>query len=666
MTLHIHEGAYGLYFSLAYSTELFLPETIAGMMRHFKNLLEAIVADPEGRIGALPMLEAQEGSLGKVSEQAVRPANRYEHFGRQEIEQSITARFAQQVRQAPESVAVRSLSSQWSYRELDERSDQIAWSLVRGSGGDEQHIGLLLEHDAPMIAATLGVLKSGKAYVPLDGGYPAGRLTAMIADAGVRTIISDAANAALAQELSAAGILVRTVAELEAAAEGEQPLALGRAEATAYLLYTSGSTGEPKAVTQSQRNVLHHIASYTNSLHLGAGDRLLLIASLGVDAAVQDIFGALLNGATVCPFDVRRNELGALARWMAEEEITVFHGTPSLYRYFVAALSEQQQQRWSFPKLRLVVLGGEKVVPSDLELYREHFEPGCLLVNGYGLSESTVSLQCFFDMAYENAGRAVPIGNPVEETEVWLLNAQGDPGQVCGEIALASPYLAEGYWGRAELSAAAFGPDPHNPKGRIYRTGDLGRLLPSGMIEFIGRRDFQLKIRGYRVECQEIELLLAKHPEVAQAAVLPRQNERGEPELIGYVVPRSERALSSRELREFAAQWLPTYMVPQLIVSLEKMPLTPSGKINRKALPLPEDLAGIPPTAMSLRALPPSRLLSRSGANCSKCSSRAFTIISLSAVGTRFWPPGWSPASGAPSMSSCLCAQSSKDQPSPH
>ncbi len=155
--------------------------------------------------------------------------------------------------------------------------------------------------------------------------------------------------------------------------------------------------------------MLHHIASYTNSLHLSAGDRLLLIASLGVDAAVQDIFGALLNGATVCPYDVRSNELGALAQWMAQEEITVFHATPSLYRYFVAALGEQPG-RWSFPKLRLVVLGGEKVVPSDLELYKEHFEPGCLLVNGYGLSESTVSLQCFFDMAYENAGGSIPIG----------------------------------------------------------------------------------------------------------------------------------------------------------------------------------------------------------------------------------------------------------------
>ena len=380
---------------------------------------------------------------------------------------------------------------------------------------------------------------------------------------------------------------------MEAASGGEQ-LPLGSPEASAYLLYTSGSTGEPKAVTQSHRNVLHHIASYTNSLHISAEDRLLLVASLGVDAAVQDIFGALLNGATVCPFDVRSNELGALAQWIAEEEITVFHATPSLYRYFVAALGEQPG-RWSFPKLRLVVLGGEKVVPSDLELYKEHFEPGCLLVNGYGLSESTVSLQCFFDMAYENAGGSIPIGTPVEETEVLLLNAQGEPGQVCGEIAMASAYLAPGYWRRPELTAAAFLPDPQSPGRRIYRTGDLGRLLPSGLIEFIGRRDFQLKIRGYRVECQEIELLLSKHEQVAQAAVLPHQNERGEPELIGYVVPRAERSLSSRELREFAAQWLPTYMVPQAILMLEKMPLTASGKIDRKALPLPEDLPGTAP-----------------------------------------------------------------------
>ena len=411
--------------------------------------------------------------------------------------------------------------------------------------------------------------------------------------------------------------------------EREQ-LALGSAEGSAYLLYTSGSTGEPKAITQSHRNVLHHIASYTNSLHLSAGDRLLLIASLGVDAAVQDIFGALLNGASVCPYDVRRNELGALAQWMAQEEITVFHATPSLYRYFVGALGEQPG-RWSFPKLRLVVLGGEKVVPSDLERYKEHFAPGCLLVNGYGLSESTVSLQCFFDMAYENVGGSIPIGSAVEETEVLLLNAQGDPGQVCGEIALASPYLAQGYWRRPELTAAAFRADRQSPGRRIYRTGDLGRLLPSGLIEFVGRRDFQLKIRGYRVECQEIEVLLSKHEQVAQAAVLPLQNERGEQELIGYVVPRAKDSLSARELREFAAQWLPTYMVPQAILFLEKMPLTPSGKIDRQGLPLPEDLPGTAPQSYVAPGTPTQATLAEIWSELLKRDKLGFTTTSLNA-----------------------------------
>ncbi len=233
--------------------------------------------------------------------------------------------------------------------------------------------------------------------------YPVGRLAKIIADAQVRTIISDEANAALAQELSAAGISVLRLAELEAAAAGE-PLRSGQRRGTAYLLYTSGSTGEPKAITQSHRNVLHHIASYTNSLHLKRrGPALADCLFGGGRRRAGHLWGpAQWSHACVPTTCAATNSVPSPNGW-PQEEITVFHATPSLYRYFVAALGEQPG-RWSFPKLRLVVLGGEKVVPSDLELYKEHFEPGCLLVNGYGLSESTVSLQCFFDMAYENAG----------------------------------------------------------------------------------------------------------------------------------------------------------------------------------------------------------------------------------------------------------------------
>ena len=269
LTLYIREGAFGLYFRWPTAPSCFCRRPSRRMMRHFENLLEAIVADPEGRIGALPMLEAEERQPGQ-GQRASGSASQSLRALCPRGDRAIDCRRALPSRCArlPRALRCAARSCQWSYQELDERSEQIARASSAALGGDEQHIGLLLEHDAPMIAAALGVLKAGKAYVPLDGAYPAGRLTAMIADAQVRTIISDEANAALAQELSAAGISVLRLAELEAAAEGEQPLPLGSAEATAYLLYTSGSTGEPKAITQSHRNVLHHIASYTNSLHL--------------------------------------------------------------------------------------------------------------------------------------------------------------------------------------------------------------------------------------------------------------------------------------------------------------------------------------------------------------------------------------------------------------
>ena len=588
LTLYIREGDYGLYLSLAYSTELFLPATIERMMRHFQILLEAIAADPEEHIGALPMLASEERTSRKVSDQRVRPTNPYVHFTREDIEQSLAARFGKQVQKAPDRIALQSASCRWTYKELDRRSNNIAHGILRRCAEEEQRVALLFEHDAPMIAATLGVLKSGKAYVPLDPAYPVARLARMIEDSQTHTIITDEANKSLAQELAVEGVAILHFADLESRHVSEE-VALGSADAIAYLLYTSGSTGEPKAITQSHRNVLHHIRSYTNSLHICAEDRLLLVASLGVDAAVQDIFAALLNGATLCPYDIRGNELSALADWMANEEISIYHSTPSLYRYFVAALSERP---WTFPKLRLIVMGGEKVVPSDIELYKKHFEPGCIFVNGFGLSESTVTLQCLFDTHYENAGSSIPIGNPVEDTDVLLLNAQGDAGQVCGEIAIRSAYLAQGYWRLPELTAAAFLPDPQTPERRIYRTGDLGRLLPNGMIEFLGRRDFQVKIRGYRVECGEIEVALSKHPEVSGAAVVPRQNAMGEQDLIAYIVPRPDTSISSRQLRDFATTILPSYMVPQAILILEKMPLTSSGKINRKALPVPEDALG--------------------------------------------------------------------------
>ena len=575
-----------LRIDLVYNSDLFEAATIERMLERFEVLLEAIVADPEKEIGGLALLTAEDRREFTVQDNCVQPTNSFARFAPGDLEQSIPARFAKQVQKDPDRMAVETPAFRWTYEELDQRSNSIAQALLLRCSETEQRIALLMEHDAPMIAATLGVLKSGKAYVALDPAYPAARLAQMIEDSQVRTIIADETNSTLVKKLSHREIKIAQFAEIERA-EAVGNISLPAADAIAYLLYTSGSTGEPKGITQDHRNVLHHIRCYTNSLHISAEDRLLMVASLGVDAAVQDIFAALLNGATLCPFDVRKNEMSTLADWMVNEEITIFHSTPSLYRHFVAALSGRRR---AFPKLRLVVMGGEKVLSSDIELYKQHFEPGSIFVNGFGLSESTLALQGFFDASYENTGTSVPIGNPVEETEVLLLNAHGDAGQVRGEIAIRSRYLAQGYWRRPELTAAAFLPDHKTPGYRIYRTGDMGRLLPNGMIEFLGRRDFQIKIRGHRVECEEIEVALSRHPEITHSAIMVRQNARDEQELIAYVVPRRESSISSRQLRDFLGKVLPNYMIPQMVLVLESLPMTASGKIDRKALPVPEDV----------------------------------------------------------------------------
>ena len=353
----------------------------------------------------------------------------------------------------------------------------------------------------------------------------------------------------------------------------------------AYLLYTSGSTGEPKGITQSHRNVLHHIRNYTNSLHISARDCMSLLASYGFDAAVMDIFGALLNGATLLPFDIRKHDLKTLGEWITAQEVTIYHSTPTVFRHFLRALPKD----YALAGLRSVVLGGEPLISQDFELFRKRFPTECLLVNGFGQTEYPFSLQYFADPKMEFAGRSIPIGYPLDETEVLLLNADGQPGQIVGEIAVRSPYLAHGYWRRPKLTAAAFVPDPETPGRMIYRTGDIGRLLPNGMIEFLGRRDFQIKIRGFRIEPGEIEAVLSSLPAVGQVAVIAREDGPGDKQLVAYVVAApGEAPAEAAALRRSLSERLPDYMVPSAFVALEALPLTPNGKLDRRALPGPE------------------------------------------------------------------------------
>ena len=502
-------------------------------------------------------------------------------FERGEIEQSISDRFEKQVERFPGSLAVKTRNHRFTYRQLDQEANRVRQALLRMRGEGEERIALLLEHDAPMIAALLGVLKSGKTYVPLDPSYPRERLLYILKDSQASAIVSNRENQGLANQLAQDRLPIIYFEDLGDLLPDEASRVSLSPDTAAYILYTSGSTGQPKGVVQNHRNVLYHIRNYTNNLRISVEDRMSLVPSYSFDAAVMDIYGALLNGASLHPFDLKRQGFDDLAVWLNKEGITVYHSTPTVYRYLLRALRDGKR----LPKMRFVVLGGEEVVKRDVEQHRRHFSKNCILVNGLGPTESTLALQYFINFETKIINNCVPVGYPVEGTEILLLNEDGDDSVEYGEIAIRSAHLATGYWRKPELTGKVFLPDPEGHGRRLYRTGDLGRLLPNGSLEFLGRKDFQVKLRGFRIELGEIEAVLAQHAEVKEVVVVARDNVRGEKCLVAYFVSQQVPAPKARELRTFLERRLPAHMVPERFVVLGALPLTPNGKIDRLALP---------------------------------------------------------------------------------
>jgi thioesterase domain-containing protein/acyl carrier protein len=343
--------------------------------------------------------------------------------------------------------------------------------------------------------------------------------------------------------------------------------------------------------------VLLHIRNYTNRLFIDRSDVIALVASYASDAGVMDVFGALLNGATLRPIDLMKDGLRRLPAILRESGVTFFHSTPTVFRHLVGALSPGE----ALAAVRRVVLGGEEARRSDVEAYRAHFGPACILVNGLGPTESTLALQYHVDRTTEISRETLPVGYPVEGVEVTLENALGEQVAVhgIGEVVLKSPQVALGYWRREEQRAAAFPADPASPGRRIYRTGDLARRLPGGALEYLGRIDHQVKIHGYRIELGEIESVLAKHPAVRQVVVAARQDDGRDKRLVAYVVPRASTPSPSlaSALREHLQGRLPVYMVPATFVALDGLPLLPNGKVDRRALPPPDPIAPAAPAA---------------------------------------------------------------------
>ncbi|MEM1170262.1 MAG: amino acid adenylation domain-containing protein [Cyanobacteria bacterium P01_H01_bin.35] len=515
-------------------------------------------------------------------QQQIEPGQAFREFARVEIERSLWESFSQQVSRTPQNLAIKTKNYQWTYTELERTAEGVARIVLDKCGGGEQRIALLLEHDAPAIAAILGILKAGKSYVPLDPNYPRERLAYILEDSQATAVVTNKQNLALAVELSLEEMILVNIDEVNAAGAGSANASEIAPDTLAYILYTSGSTGVPKGVMQNHRNVLHFIRNYTNNLKIAPTDRLTLLSSISFSAAVVDIFTALLNGATLYPFDIKSEGLAPLPEYLRQSGITIYHSTPTVYRHLMSNLSAAEK----LPQIRLIVLGGEEVKPQDVEIYQQHFSADCTFVNNMGATESAITLQYFLTKLPE-VGKKVPVGYPIEETEIILLDDNGQVTDFYGEIGILSPYLALGYWQQPHLTEKVFCAHPDDGNRRMYRTGDIGRLRPDGSLEFIGRKYFQVKLRGYRIELGEIEAALVQHSQVKEAVVIAREDIPGDKRLVAYIVKNQSQPIIS-ELRSFANSKLPDYMIPAVFVILESLPLTPNGKINRRALPAPE------------------------------------------------------------------------------
>ncbi|EDN69874.1 non-ribosomal peptide synthetase [Beggiatoa sp. PS] len=433
-----------------------------------------------------------------------------------------------------------------------------------------------------MIVGMLGVLKAGLTYVPLVPDLPVKRLVYILEDSQAHILLTNQKNVALAQQLTEGRFLIINI-DVKELINSEDIQISFSPNTIAYILYTSGSTGQPKGVIQNHRNVLHFIRTYTNNLHINANDRLSLLSAYSFDAAVMDIFGALLKGATLYPINIKEDSLeNPIKNWLKEQKITLYHSTPTVYRHLISTLTANDH----FPKLRLIVLGGEEVYKNDVDVYKQHFADDCLFINGLGPTESTVTLQYFINKQTSNTQATVPVGYQVVETEIVLLNEAGERTELYGEIGIKSDYVALGYWQKAATTEKAFLTDENR---RLYRTGDMGRLRSDGSLEFLGRKDAQVKLRGYRIELGEIETILNQYPTVQESAVIIWEEQSELKKLVAYVVPITKTSTSFvNDLRCFIQGILPDYMVPSGFVILDAIPLLPNGKVNRRLLPVPE------------------------------------------------------------------------------
>jgi amino acid adenylation domain-containing protein len=499
---------------------------------------------------------------------------------------SLASTFEAQVIRYPDRIAVASGDSHSTYRELDQAANRIAQIILSRLGTKEETVALLFRPGISIIAAILGTLKAGKIYCALDPSYPPPRTAYMLEDCQARLLLTDSRHFSSAKQLAQEGQEVLNCDDIDSSSATPNPNRAVSGETGAFLLYTSGSTGNPKGVLHNHRNVLVEVRNYTADVGIAPDDRLAVWHSFSFANSIRNLYGALMNGAAVFPYDLPSEGLMPLAEWIRRNKITMIHTLATTFRAFVDTLPTDS----AFPSVRVLRLGGEPINGDDVQKYKRHFPPPCKLMHVMGPTETLSIRRHFISHDWSGDGAAkVPVGYAVADKEVLLFDEGGrrvGPNET-GEIVVRSKYLAVGYWRQPQLTQAAFLPDREGGAERLYFTGDLGVMRPDGCLIHLGRKDFQVKIRGYRVEVAEIEAALSKLDAVKSTVVHAQPDRDGELRLVAYIVAAPGKSAEISELKKELGQTLPDFMIPSSFVFLEDFPLLPNGKINRRGLPVP-------------------------------------------------------------------------------
>jgi amino acid adenylation domain-containing protein len=577
-----------LRIAFEYDAELFEPASITRMLGHFQTLLEGVVVDPDRRLSTLPILTEAERDQQILKSHDIQRDH--------PPDASIHKWFEAQVERTPDAVAIVFEDERLTYRELNRRANQLAHHLQALGVGPEVFVGICMERSLEMVVGILGILKAGGAYVPLDLAYPKERLAFILEDAATPVLLTQELLLERLPEHRAQAIcLDRDWNNIVQRVQGEEenPVNGVTPDNIAYVIYTSGSTGLPKGVLVTHSNVIRLFVTTQPWYQFNEKDVWTLFHSYAFDFSVWELWGALLYGGrlVVVSYWVSRSP-DSFYDLVRAEQVTILNQTPSAFRHFIQA--EERASAAGELAVRHVIFGGEALELQSLRPWcSRHGDQYPQLVNMYGITETTVHVT-YRPLTMEDlsASSGSVIGGPIPDLQVFVLgkNSQLAPFRVPGELHISGAGLARGYLNQPELTALKFVPDPFSdePGARLYKSGDLARLLPDGDIEYVGRLDHQVKIRGFRIELGEIEAVLGGHPAIRETVVLAQEERPGEKRLVAYLVAHPNAELSLSELRDFVGEKLPDYMTPSAFVMLDALPLTPNGKVDRKALPQPE------------------------------------------------------------------------------